>query len=49
VSSEFPVAGANERKTSRLNGTINGGGHLLHLRSSAGSIHLVKLPGGPEA
>lgn len=43
VSSDFPVASEGERKSSRLRGSINGGGPLLHLRSSAGSIRVQQV------
>ena len=44
VSSELPVVAvvSGEAKRGELNGKINGGGPLLKLRTSAGSIDLRK-------
>lgn len=41
VSSDFPIAGA-ERQRGKLRGEVNGGGPLLHLRSSGGSIRIER-------
>lgn len=43
VRSEFSVPVSGKRKSDRLRGPINGGGPLIRLHSSAGSIRLVKL------
>jgi hypothetical protein len=41
VSSEFEVIGAvNSARNNRLRGAVNGGGPLLHLRTSGGGIHI---------
>ena len=41
VQSEFPIAGAKPGRD-HLKGPINGGGKSVYLRSSAGSIHIVR-------
>jgi hypothetical protein len=41
VSTDFPVAGAS-RDGQSLRASINGGGPLLHLRTSGGGIHIQK-------
>jgi hypothetical protein len=43
VSSDFAVTVTGEHKKSHLQGPINGGGPLLHLRSSAGSIRVQRV------
>lgn len=42
VSSELPVTVTGEHKSRHLRGPINGGGPLVHLRSSGGSIRIAK-------
>jgi len=44
VSSEFQVIGAvNNTSHNHLRGTVNGGGPLLHLRTSGGGIHIRRV------
>jgi hypothetical protein len=44
VYSDLPVVTTStEKKSSALQGKLNGGGTPLFLRSSGGSIHLKKL------
>lgn len=45
VHSDLPVAtpASDKKRTSSLQGKLNGGGTPLHLRTSGGSIHLKKL------
>lgn len=40
VHSQFTVPGHNPKHKTKIRGLINGGGPLLHLRTSGGSIHL---------
>jgi DUF4097 and DUF4098 domain-containing protein YvlB len=40
VTTDFPVAGSNDRQN--LRASINGGGPLLHLRTSGGGIQIQK-------
>lgn len=40
--SDLPVASTGKAKSDRLEGTVNGGGPLVRLRTSAGSIRLEK-------
>ena len=42
ILSDFSIQSQDERKENRLKGTLNGGGPLLTLRSSAGEIHLKR-------
>ena len=42
VTSELPVTIIGKRASDRLKGTVNGGGHDMVLRSSGGSIHVLK-------
>lgn len=41
VRSDLPVDSEADGSRNRLNGTINGGGPLLHLRTSGGSIRIL--------
>jgi hypothetical protein len=43
ASSELPVELAGEKKRSRIQGTVNGGGPQVHLRTSGGSIRIKRL------
>ena len=46
VSADFEVAGAGERSKRRLEGLVNGGGPLVELTTTNGTVRLLKL--GPE-
>ena len=52
VTSELPVTVAGRKEHAHLKGSVNGGGHPLVLRSSGGSIHILKsdrlLAGEPK-
>ncbi|MEO7675576.1 MAG: DUF4097 family beta strand repeat-containing protein [Verrucomicrobiota bacterium] len=43
VSSDLPVTMEGKKERSRLKGTINGGGPVVHLRSSGGGIGVKKI------
>lgn len=43
VKSEFTVESERKRKRSQVRGLVNGGGKLVTLRTSGGSIHVRKL------
>jgi hypothetical protein len=43
VGSDLPVTIVGNKSSSRLEGTVNGGGPLVRLRSSGGGIHVKKL------
>ena len=44
VHSDFTVIGAvNDTGRTSMRGTVNGGGPLLHLRTSGGGIHITRL------
>ncbi len=42
ISSDFPIQWQDDIESSRLKGTVNGGGPLLKLRSAAGEIHVKR-------
>ena len=42
ISSDFPIQWQDDIGSSRLKGTVNGGGPLLKLRSAAGEIHVKR-------
>jgi hypothetical protein len=42
IHSDFQVAGSDPGKKHHLEGTINGGGSRLHIRTTNGSVHLVE-------
>ena len=42
VSSDLPVTVVGKHEHGRLKGSVNGGGHPVVLRTSAGGIHVVK-------
>jgi hypothetical protein len=48
VTSDFPVTVQGKQDRDRLRGTINGGGKLLVLRTSAGGIALRQGTPTPE-
>ena len=47
VSTDFEVTGPGERSKRRLDGLVNGGGPLIQLTTTNGTVRLLKL--GPEA
>lgn len=49
VHCDFPVTITGNRKSDRLVAPVNGGGVLVHLRSSGGGIHVIKGPASVAA
>ncbi|HEY9419905.1 MAG TPA: DUF4097 family beta strand repeat-containing protein [Thermoanaerobaculia bacterium] len=43
VRSDFPVAGADQKKRNILKGTVNGGGNKVYIRTVNGGIQLSRL------
>jgi len=43
VSCDLPVTVQGKRDHDQLNGTVNGGGPVLHLETSGGGVHIEKL------
>jgi hypothetical protein len=42
VHCELPIAGGVKTERDHLKGAVNGGGKAVYLRSSAGSIHIIR-------